>query len=81
MASLRSNEQLSLDNYEYAQAWLRILAVKARTKKLKDSKSIGGENQITDLLLTTSGCEAIIKLSAIARPRELGKMISDNISQ
>lgn len=56
------NEQLSLDNYECTQAWLRILAAKARTKKSNDLKSAEGEDQITDLLLATAGCEAIIKL-------------------
>lgn len=41
--SKEPNKQLSLDNYEYTQAWLRILAVKTKTKKLKDLKSVGGE--------------------------------------
>lgn len=54
---------------------------KARAKTLKDLKSIGGEDQITDLFLETAVCEAIIKLSAITHPKQLDEMIFDDISQ
>lgn len=48
------------------KAWLRILAAKARTIKLKDPKSIGGKN----LVMVSVASEAIIKFSAISHPRQ-----------
>ena len=43
--------------------WLRYFAASARTKKLKDDKEKGGENEIKDLFLATAGCEVIRKVS------------------
>ena len=38
--------QLSLKNSDFVDTWLQCFAASARTKKLKDSKEKGGENEI-----------------------------------
>ena len=57
--------QLSLEDPDFVDTWLRCFTVSARTKKLKDDKKNEGENEITDLFLVTAGCDVIIKVSTI----------------
>ena len=52
-----------------------------RTKKLKDDKEKGRENEITDLFLSTAGCEAIMKVSTMAYPTNLEDLTFEKISQ
>lgn len=40
---------LSLENPKFMDAWIRTFMAKARTMKLRDSKEMGGENEITEL--------------------------------
>ena len=63
--------QLSLEDPDFADTRLQCFAASARTKKLKDHKEKGGENEITDLFLAPAGCEAIIKISTMAYPTNL----------
>ena len=58
--------QLSLEDSDFIDTWLRCFAASARTKKLKDHKKKGGENEITDFFLATAGCEAIVKVPNMA---------------
>ena len=63
--------QLSLEDSDFVDTWLRCFAASARTKKLKDNKEKGGENEITDFFLATAGGEAIMKVSTMAYPTNL----------
>ena len=65
MASLKGY-QLSLEDPDLFDTWLRCFAASARIKMLKDDKEKGGENEITDLFLAPDGCEAIMKVSPTA---------------
>ena len=47
----------------------------ARTKKLKDNKEKGGENEIMNFFLATAGCEVIMKVSTMAYPTNLENLI------
>ena len=80
MASPTKNE-LSLEEPEYVETWIRCFAANARTRKLKDNKERGGENEITDLFLATAGCEAVMKISTMAYPRNLEDLTFEEISQ
>ena len=40
------------------EIWIRCFAVLAMVKKLKDEKASGGDNEITDLILAMTGCDA-----------------------
>ena len=53
----------------------------ARTKKLKDKKGKGGENEIMDLFLATAGCKEIMKVSIMAYPTNLEDLTFEKISQ
>lgn len=46
LISKGQNEQLLLDNYEYAQVWLRIVPAKAGIEMLKDLRSVKGEGRL-----------------------------------
>ena len=48
-----------------------VFPTSARTKKLKDDKEKGGENEITDLFLATTGCKATMKLTTMSYPTNL----------
>ena len=63
--------QLSLEDPDFVDIWIRCFAASARTKKLKDDKEKGEENEITDLFLVTAGCEAIMKVSIMAYPTNM----------
>ena len=58
--------QLSPEDPYFVDTWLRCFAASARTKKLKDDKEKGGENEIMDLFLPPAGWEAIMKVSTMA---------------
>ena len=47
--------KLSLKDSGFVDTWLWCFAASARTKKLKDNKEKGGENEIIDLFLATVG--------------------------
>ena len=65
MASLLGY-QLSVEESNFIDTWLRCFAMTPRTENLKDDKEKGGENEIMALLLATAGCEAIMKVSNMA---------------
>ena len=79
----------ALDDPEYTETWISCFEVLARVKKLRDRWSIGEQNEITDLCLTTARREAIEKVSTMAYPRnleeltfkEIGELIKRNIRQ
>ena len=48
--------QLSLEDSDFVDMYLRCFAASTRTKNLKDIKEKGGENEIRDLFLATAGC-------------------------
>lgn len=73
--------QLSLEDSDFVDAWIRCFSASARSKKLKDNKEKGGENEITDLFLATAGCEAIMKVSTMAYPTNLENLTFEKISQ
>ena len=73
--------QLSLEDPDFVNTWLRYFAASARTNKLKDDKEKGGENEIMDLFLATTGCEAIMKVSTIVYPTNLEDLTFEKISQ
>ena len=63
------------------KTWISGFAVHARRKKLKDNKSYGGKNEISDLFLATAACEAIKKISWVTYPRELEKLTFNQIKE
>ena len=71
--------QLSLEDSDFDDTWLRCFASSAETEKLKD-KEKGGENEITDLFLVTAGCVAIMKVSTLAYPTNLEDLTFEKIS-
>ena len=73
--------QLSLEDHDFVDTWLRCFAANARTKKLKDNKENGRENEITDLFLPTAGCEAIRKVSTMAYSTNLEDLTFEKKSQ
>ena len=58
-------DQLSLEESEFVDTLQRCFTASGRTKKLKDNKEKGRENEITDFFLATAGCEAIVKVSTM----------------
>ena len=44
---------------DFVETWIKYFTVLARIKKYQDNKINGGENEITDLFLAVTGCEAI----------------------
>ena len=73
--------QLSLEDPDFADTWLQCFVASARTKKLKDHKEKGGENEITNLFLATAGYKAILKVSTMAYPTNLEDLTFEKISQ
>ena len=73
--------QSSFEDSNFVDTWLRCFPASARTKKPKDNKEKGGENEITDLFLATAGCEAKIKVSTMAYPTDLDNLTLKKISQ
>ena len=63
--------QLSIEDSDFVDTWLRCFAASTRTKNLKDNKEKGGENEITDFFLAATGCEVIMKVSTMAYPPNL----------
>ena len=70
-----------LEDPDFVDTWLKWFAACARTKKQKDNREKGGENEITDFFLTTAGCKAIMKVSTIAYPTNLKNLTLEKISQ
>ena len=65
----------------FVDTWLRCFAASTRTKKLKNNKAKGKENDITGLFLATAGCEAILKVSIMAYPTNLEDLTFEKINQ
>ena len=61
----------TLDNPENMEISKRCFEALARVKKLRDRRSEGEQN---DIFLTTAGCEAIQKVSAMTYPRNLEEL-------
>ena len=57
MASL-IEYQLTLEDPDLVDTWIRCFAASGRTKKLKDDKEKVGENEIKGLFVATAGCGA-----------------------
>ena len=72
--------QLSLEDSDFVNTWLRCFAVSARTKKLKDNTEKGGEYEITDFFLATAGCELMMKDSTMAYPANEEDLTSEKMS-
>ena len=73
--------QLSLEDSDFIDAWLRCFAAGGITKKLKDNKEKRGVNEIMDFILATTECAAIIKVSTIAYHTNLKSLTFEKISQ
>ena len=58
----------TLDYPKYVETCFEALD---RATKLRDRRSEGEQNEITDIFLATAGCEAIQKVSTMAYPRNL----------
>ena len=71
----------TLDNLEYVETWIRCFEVLARVKKLRDRQSEGEQYEITDMFLTTAGCEAIERVSMMTYPRNLEEQNCKEISE
>ena len=67
--------QLSPEDPDFVDTWQQCFSASARTKKLKDDKEKGGVNEIMELFLATTRCEAIMKVSTIAYPKNLEDLI------
>ena len=63
--------KLSHEDPDFVDTRLRCFAASTRTKKLKDDKEKGGENEITDPFLATAGCEAMMKVPTMAYPTNM----------
>ena len=64
----------TLDDIEYFETWVRCFEALAGVKKLRDRRSKGGQNEITDMFLTTAWCEAIHRVSTMVYPRILEEL-------
>ena len=71
----------TLDDPEYVETWIICFEARARVKKLKDWRSEGEQNEITDMFLATDGCEAIQKVSTMAYPRNLEELTFKKINE
>ena len=74
MASRADNyneRDMPLANADDAETWMRMLAAKARNKKLIDN---GESNEITDMFLATAGMKAVRQVSTMALPQKLEEM-------
>ena len=72
---------MHLNEPDFEENWIRYLAFNASRKKLELNKKYYGENEITDLLLVTTGCEAIINISFTTYPRELEEVTFNQIKE
>ena len=73
--------QLSLEDPDFVDTWLRCFVASARTKMLKDDKEKGGENEIMDVFLAKAGCEAIMKVATMAYPTNMEDLTFEKITQ
>ena len=64
MAS-QAERGMPLEDSEQTEAWLRALAAKGRSKKLKDTEE---DMEFTDLFLSEAGTDAIRQVSLMAAP-------------
>ena len=69
-----------LEEPDYVEMWLKCFGAYAR-KNLRDQRNVGGENEITNLFLASAGCEAIIKISVMAYPKDLEELIFQELKQ
>ncbi|XP_047140948.1 uncharacterized protein LOC124816004 [Hydra vulgaris] len=75
--ALQVGSDLTLDDPDNAEAWIRCFSASARSKKLKDE--INGSYEITDFFMAKAGIEAITKISLMVYPEELENMMFDDI--
>ncbi|XP_047143683.1 uncharacterized protein LOC105843294 [Hydra vulgaris] len=75
--ALQVGSNLTLDDPDNAEAWIRCFSASARLKKLKDE--INSSYKITDLFMEKAGIEAIKKISLMVYPEELENMMFDDI--
>nr|XP_047140200.1 uncharacterized protein K02A2.6-like [Hydra vulgaris] len=75
--ALRVRDDLTLDDLDNAEAWIRCFSASARSKKLKDE--INGSYEITDLFMAKAWIEAVKKISLMVYPEELENMMFDDI--
>ena len=73
--------QLSLEDPDFVDTWLRCFTVSTRTKKLKDDKEKGREDEIMNLFLTTAGCKVIMKVFTMGYPTNLEDLTFEKINQ
>ena len=66
-------DDLTLDDPDFTEAWLRCFAATARSKKLKDDPT-KSEYPITDLFLSKAGVEAVHRVSIMVHPQCLEDM-------
>ena len=71
----------SLDDPKYVETWIRCFDALARVKKLRDRRSEGEQNEITDMFFATAGCEAIQKVSTMAYSRNQEELIFKEIGE
>ena len=71
----------TLDDPEYVESWIRCSEALARAKKLRDRRSKGEQNEITEMFLATVGYEAIQKVSTMAYPRNLEELTFKEINE
>lgn len=69
----------ALEAPEHVETWIRTFAAFARVKKLRDTKTEGGDNKITDLFLATAECKGVKKFSTMCYPSELEEMTFEEI--
>ena len=70
--------QLSLEDPDFVDIWLRCFSVSTGTKKLKEK---GGENEIMDLFLAIAGCKGIVKVSTMTYSTNLEDLAFEKIRQ
>ena len=79
MASSRDTAaELSMDNPDKTEAWLRVFSAKCRHKKLCDTDD---SKEITDFFIATAGLNAIQQVTTMVKPYNLEDMNFANIEQ
>ena len=70
-----------LEEPDYVEMWLKCFGAYARNKNLLEKRNVREENEITDLFLASAGCEAIMKISVMAYPKDLKELTLQEIKQ
>ena len=59
-----------IEERSFVEIWMKCFSAHAKTKKREDNKINGGENEITDFFLKTTGYKDM-KISLMTYPTEL----------